>query len=406
MDRRVLPAGHQALADERRPVGRLRGPDRLQQRTDRPSSRAARRQPPGSQAGDIITAVDGDQVDAESDLSTTSCRTSPATQITLTVIRGGSDDGRHRHAGDAARRSPDASAWRRERAPRPCRRPPPWGPSACAPGPRRRRPGRVASTASAMAPASASIRSKERSSTISRHDLEGGRVVDRVGQVVGGGRLREVACRTRSTSNGCGVTCSSGLTPWRPMKRMPRSVMRSLTGRHRTMPSATRTVRIIGSTSCTRTMSAPAAIASATVAAVPSSRSSGGAPPSSSPMNRLRLVPDQHRQPAQRRLQLRQPMEQLDGVFRRLAEADAGVDDQVLARDAARQGVVDGVGQPGDHLVEDAVGVLGHLLVVHQHQVRAGIGGGGHGGGVVPPGPDVVDDGRAGGQRLRAPPRP
>ena len=118
---------------------------------------------------------------------------------------------------------------------------------------------------------------------------------------------------------------------------MPRSVIRSLTGRHRTMPSATRTVRIIGSTSCTRTMSAPSAIASATVAAVPSTRSLRRRAAQQLADEPLAAGAHQHRQPAQRGLQLAEPMEQLDGVLRRLAEADAGVDDQVLARHAAAQ---------------------------------------------------------------------
>src|SRR5918992_4722552 len=62
-------------------------------------------------------------------------------------------------------------------------------------------------------------------------------------------------------------------------------------GLQRTIASATRTVRAMCSTSWTRTTSAPLAIASATLAAVPSTRSLGGRPPRISPMKRLRDVP-------------------------------------------------------------------------------------------------------------------
>src|SRR5438105_13893963 len=59
----------------------------------------------------------------------------------------------------------------------------------------------------------------------------------------------------------------------------------------RTTASAMRATRAISLTSCTRTMSAPLAIAIATVAAVPSRRSSTGRPPSTLPIVDLREVP-------------------------------------------------------------------------------------------------------------------
>ena len=96
----------------------------------------------------------------------------------------------------------------------------------------------------------------------------------------------------------------------------------------------TRTVFMIGSTSWTRTISAPAAIASATLAAVPSSRSSGGAPSEQLADDPLAARADQQRQPAERVLELGQPMQDLDRMGRRLAEADARVDDQALSGDA------------------------------------------------------------------------
>ena len=57
--------------------------------TDRPSSRAARPQPRAPEAGDVITAVDGDRVDAESDLADHILPHQPGDKITLTVMRDG-----------------------------------------------------------------------------------------------------------------------------------------------------------------------------------------------------------------------------------------------------------------------------------------------------------------------------
>src|SRR5439155_9935152 len=59
----------------------------------------------------------------------------------------------------------------------------------------------------------------------------------------------------------------------------------------RAMASATATTSRAAATSCTRSRRAPPATARARAAAVPSSRSPGGRPPSSWPMNPLRDAP-------------------------------------------------------------------------------------------------------------------
>jgi len=122
-------------------------------------------------------------------------------------------------------------------------------------------------------------------------EVEEGRVVDRIGQFVGPGRPGEVEAQhevhlERLRRGALLVRDAVATREPHPPQRDPVAH-----ARHLTIPSATRTVFMIGSTSWTRTISAPAAIASATLAAVPSSRSSGAAPPRSSPMTRFRLVP-------------------------------------------------------------------------------------------------------------------
>ena len=68
----------------------------------------------------------------------------------------------------------------------------------------------------------------------------------------------------------------------------------------RTIASATSATCFISATSCTRTMSAPFAIAMATDAAVPKTRSSTGAPPSTAPIVDLRDVPTSSGRPSAR----------------------------------------------------------------------------------------------------------
>ena len=140
-------------------------------------------------------------------------------------------------------------------------------------------------------------------------------------------------------------------------------------------------------------------MARATVAAVASTRSSGGAPSSSSPRNRFRLVPTSSGSPPSAAFSSASRSEQLE-VFRGpLAEADARVDDDPLARDSALDGRLDRRSQPAGHGLEDAGRVARLLLVVHQHEVRVRLGRCDGRVRIAGGGPDVVHHAGAGSQR-------
>ena len=92
-------------------------------------------------------------------------------------------------------------------------------------------------------------------------------------------------------------------------------------------------------------------------------------------------------------------MQQLQALRGRLAEADAGVDQETSARNAELAGSLDGFAQPGDDRGDDAVGVVGPFLVVHHHQVRARGSRGLRRSGVAARPPHVVHDRCAGCER-------
>ena len=148
-----------------------------------------------------------------------------------------------------------------------------------------------------------------------------------------------------------------------------------MVGHPRTMASATRRVRAMCATSWTRTMSAPARWRGRRSRPWPRP----GRP--EEPRRGARPEPlatraDEHRQPAEGFLELRQPVEQLEVLVGPLAEADARVDDDPLARDPALDGRLDRRPKPADDCLEDARRVARRLLVVHEHEVRIGLGRG------------------------------
>ena len=146
-------------------------------------------------------------------------------------------------------------------------------------------------------------------------------------------------------------------------------------------------------------MSAPAAMASAVLAAVPSSRSSGGAPPVSSPRNRLRLVPTSSgRLPSAR---LSSPSRCSSSRFEAVPFPKPIPGSTMIRSGEHSRGLGGGdrLRQPGDDGVEHPVRVLVALLVVHDDQVRAGVCRGRGSAGVTAARPHVVHDPRAGGER-------
>ncbi len=172
-----------------------------------------------------------------------------------------------------------------------------------------------------------------------------------------------------------------------------------MVGHPRTMASATRRVRAMCATSCTRTMSAPDAMARATVAAVASTRSSGGAPSSSSPRNRFRLVPTSSGSPPSAAFSsasrwsssrfsavpLPKPMPGSTMIRSRATPRS------MAASTADRSQPVDGL--------EDAGRVARLLLVVHQDEVRVRLGRCDGRVRIAGGGPDVVHHAGAGRQR-------
>ena len=282
------------------PAGRLRRPHRHgRTASGQASSRAARPRRPGCRPGDIIVAIDGEQLDAETDLSTLdpAARAGrhdhpprPARQLDaeIEVTLGELPAGRARPA--QARRRMQRRLDRVEGA-----------------VDRRLRLAHpdldlVRPASGRSPPARPGDRPGQRLDQVERAALD-----DLAHQVVQRRRSRRwprassrrrrparSARSTRSTSNGWAVSFSSGWTPWRASNRMPSRLSRSgnassLIGAppRRRRAAFARSVPRRGRARCRRRTST----ASATVAAVPSTRSSGLAPPSSSPRNRLRLVP-------------------------------------------------------------------------------------------------------------------
>ena len=199
-------------------------------------------------------------------------------------------------------------------------------------------------------------------------------------------------------------------TPWCPRTSRPRSSMRSLIVRalHR---AATRTASTSAPTSCTRTAHAPAAAANAVIgrARVVALSRQGAArrqPASSRPRNAFREAPintgrsrdDQHVEMAKQR--------PVVVTVRTLGEAKARIEDDLLDTDAR----VDDSGDPrlkftpnvGDDVVID--GALLHIGTVpspvHHDKRHAGRRDEGHHRRVGQPATDVIDQHRAGVNRL------
>jgi len=142
-------------------------------------------------------------------------------------------------------------------------------------------------------------------------------------------------------------------------------------------------------------MSMPAATASATVAAVPKARSST-LRPVSLPMVDLREVPISVGKPsATSRSSARSSARLCSGSF---PEPDAGVEHDVLGRDAGGDAPVRGVVQKRQHLVDHVAFVHRDGLIVHHHDRRRGLDAGGDQiGGRTP---DRVEQIAAGGVRV------
>ena len=178
-------------------------------------------------------------------------------------------------------------------------------------------------------------------------------VVQGVGQVVGRGGRGRSSHTVTSTTKSCPSRRSWSNTPWCPRTRRPRQrrsgrvigASRAGPGRRRAeLPCRGHRDRVQrDSTSCTRTPHAPAVAASALIAAVASSRPSGGrgvpsSSASSSPRNRLRDAPTSTGKPE--RQQHVQPAQQRPVVRGGLGEAQAGVEHEprrVAPRPAPRR---------------------------------------------------------------------
>ena len=125
--------------------------------------------------------------------------------------------------------------------------------------------------------------------------------------------------------------------------------MRSLIGAA-SIAALTRSACTVSATSCARTIAAPFWTASRWAAIEPPMRSSGGDGVTEL-MKRLREAPTRSGRP--KRLELGKPCQADDALFRRLAEADAGVEHDVLACDAGARRDLQRAGKEGDHVGDD-----------------------------------------------------
>ena len=108
---------------------------------------------------------------------------------------------------------------------------------------------------------------------------------------------------------------------------------------------------------------------------------------------------DQERQAE--RFELREPRDGGDALLRRLAEADAGVEHDALARDAGAVGDLERAGKERRDVGHDVDGRIGGLAVVHDDDRHGVLGHHARHVGIALQAPDVVDDRRAGGERRK-----
>ncbi len=94
-------------------------------------------------------------------------------------------------------------------------------------------------------------------------------------------------------------------------------------------------------------------------------------------------------------LELGKPREASDALLRSLAEANAGIEHDVLARDACAVCDLQRAGEEGQHIGDDVYRSIGSLAIVHHDHRHAALGDQRRHIGIALQAPDVVDDGCA-----------
>ena len=151
----------------------------------------------------------------------------------------------------------------------------------------------------------------------------------------------------------------------------------------------------MNSTSCTRTMSAPLAIAIATLAAVPASRSLTGLPVIA-PSVDLREVPTRIGRPSTSSSGSR--VQHLDIVLLLPAKPEAGVNNDLFLRHARCPRDPEALLEPGNDVARHVV-ELASPLVVHHDRRHTALGAQPGNPLILSEAPDVVDQRRAGVER-------
>ena len=159
--------------------------------------------------------------------------------------------------------------------------------------------------------------------------------------------------------------------------------------RARLIAAATASACTVGATSCTRTIAAPFSTARRCAASEPPSRSIG-----SDGVTRmdeaLARSADQERQ-AEAAPGV-EPGDAGHALLRRLAEADAGIEHDALARDAGARGDFERAREERGHVGDDVDRRIGALAIVHDDDRRAALGDDARHVGIALQAPDVVDD--------------
>ena len=110
-------------------------------------------------------------------------------------------------------------------------------------------------------------------------------------------------------------------------------------------------------------------------------------------MKRLREAPTKSGSP--KRLNSASRAMQADALFRRLAEADAGIEHDAVAGDAGALGDLQRASKERLDIGDDVDGRVGRLAVMHDDDRHAVFGDDRGHGGIALQAPDVVDDGGA-----------
>ena len=107
-------------------------------------------------------------------------------------------------------------------------------------------------------------------------------------------------------------------------------------------------------------------------------------------MKRLREAPTSRGSP--KRLEFGKPRDADDALLGRLAEADAGIEHDFLARDAGALGDLQRAGKERNHIGDDVDAFIGAVAIMHHDHRHAALGDEPRHVRIALQAPDVVDD--------------